>query len=174
MIQLDYRTYNPRWGISGIVFSNWQEFCLILGFLSNIAHYENHGGTNTTSIWNHSISVHIEYNNKQGAWNKEGRIHYYKSILDLKNNLNSLFLNKSAGVGRKTCRINSNGYVLGLVNDFGFQRITYTGYDTADIFPPDNAYSIVKAIITQFLSAHISDVQDLNNIIKYFDNGWNL
>lgn len=173
MIQLDYRTNNPRWGLSGIVFDNWNEFCLTLGFLSNIDHYEGRGVT-TSSIWSHSISVHIEHNNKQGAWNKEGRIHYYKNLTALQNNLVSLYNNRSAGNGRITCRINSNGYMMGLIKDFGFQLITYVGYDTADIIPPQNAYQTVKASIQQYLIGVIPDTKERINILNYFDMGWNL
>lgn len=34
MINLDYRTNNPRWGLKGIYFNNLYEYIKTLGFLS--------------------------------------------------------------------------------------------------------------------------------------------
>lgn len=39
MIQLDYRTNNPRWGLRGVVFSDWKNYVKTIGFLCNIEHY---------------------------------------------------------------------------------------------------------------------------------------
>ena len=69
MVKLDYQTLNPRWGLSGIVFSSWQSYSFVLGYLSNAAHnFELNSGFPSADI-----SMRIERNDKQGAWNKEGR-----------------------------------------------------------------------------------------------------
>ena len=70
MIQLDYRTNNPRWGLSGIEYSSWENFAFALGYLANAIHYRN---INNSGL----IELHFEGNDSM-----EGRIHYYgtKSI----------------------------------------------------------------------------------------------
>ena len=171
MIKLDYRTNNPRWGLSGVVFRDWQSYCLTLGFLSNINHYENRG-INVGSIWDSSVSVHIEQNHRQGAWDSEGRIHYYNYLHDLRTNLCDLYTCRSAGVGRIKCRINSNGYIQSLIYDFNFQVITYAGYHTADIIPPTNVYG-VRETIQDFLLANFSD-SETEDLLSYFERGFNM
>ena len=73
MVKLDYRTNNPRWGLKGVKFDSWESYSFTLGYLSNPDHYDN---LNSYSRYA-NISLHIEGNNEQGAWDKEGRIHYY-------------------------------------------------------------------------------------------------
>lgn len=172
MIQLNYQTNNPRWGWTGVKFSDWNSFSLTLGFLSNIRHFKGHG--TTSSIWSNSISMHIEGNNQQGAWDKEGRIHYYKRSTDLQSYLADLETHSSAGNKSTTCRINSNGYILSLVHDFDFKVKTYTGYSTADIFPPDNSFSYVKSILNNFLNSINLSIQEINSCLNSFDKGFNL
>lgn len=101
MINLDYRTNNPRWGLKGIYFSNLYEYIKTLGFLSNIRHYINVPTilNQNMSYFDDSISMHVEGNNIDGAWNEECRIHYYKEENQLNNELASLYNAKSAGVG---------------------------------------------------------------------------
>lgn len=171
MIQLDYRTNNPRWGLSGIVFTDWQSYCTTLGFLSNINHYENRG-IHTGSIWDSSVSVHVEQNHRQGAWDIEGRIHYYKDLIDLETDLNDLYTCRSKGVGRIECRINSNSYIHCLVSDFDFQVVIYKGYDTADIIPPVNV-NVIRASIKNFLLTILSDDQ-VEEMLDYFEIGFNM
>lgn len=170
MITLDYRTNNPRWGLCGVNFTNWENYCLTLGFLSNINHHNitAHNG----SIWNNSISIHVEQNNRQGAWDAEGRIHFYKNINNLQSNLHDLYLCRSAGVGNIQCRINSNGYIQSLITDFGFQIITHAGLSTADIIPPANPIS-VRQIIENFL-LNSSYTVNVDECLNYFDNGFNI
>ncbi len=93
MITLDYRTNNPRRGLRGIVFQNWESYSYTLGYLSNLNHYVNF----EPHHHNADISLHIEKNDAQGAWDKEGRIHYYVAIEDLENTLCDLFDCSSAG-----------------------------------------------------------------------------
>lgn len=131
MITLNYKTNNPRWGLSGIEFQNWESYSFILGYLSNPEHYRN---LNKNSL-RANVSVHIEKNDRQGAWDKEGRIHYYDSLDSLEYYFYDLYLCRSAGVGNIVARINSNGYILSLINDYEFEICTYFGRETADVIP---------------------------------------
>jgi len=169
MIQLNYQTNNPRWGWSGMEFSDWNSFSLTLGFLSNIQHFKGHG--TTSSIWSNSISIHIEGNNQQGAWDKEGRIHYYKRYSDLQACLKDLEAHSSAGNSSITRRINSNGYVLSLVHDFGFKVKTYTGYTTADIF---NALIENKKILKDYFNSNNFSTEQIQSYLDSFNIGFNL
>ena len=56
MIQLDYRTNNPRWGLTGIQFTSWESYSFTLGYLSNLVHYDK----KYPHAPNANISVHIE------------------------------------------------------------------------------------------------------------------
>ena len=51
--------------------------------------------------------------------------------------LTYMFVVSSAGNGRITRRINSNGYILSLIKNFDFEIHTYPRYATADIFSQD-------------------------------------
>lgn len=161
-MRLDYRTDNPRWGLSGMKFSNWENFSQTLGFLCN---KQNH--------INNYISIVIEKNNKQGAWDKEGRIHYYKNLNSLQLNFIDLYNCRSAGNGNITCRINSNSYVYSLINDFNFIVKQRLGNLTADIYPPDNC-QIAKNLLTTGLMNEGLDSQDINRCLSKFDFGYNL
>ena len=172
MIKLDYQTDNPRWGWSGMEFSDWNSFSLTLGFLSNIQHFKGYGIG--ISLWHNSISVHIERNDKQGAWNKEGRIHYYKDCSDLAARLCDLNAHSSAGNTAITCRINSNGYILSLINDFGFTAMPRFGYLTADILPPDNAIIAVNGILKDALANQELSQQEIQNCLAQFDAGFHM
>lgn len=169
---LDYRTNNPRWGLSGISFSDWDGFALTLGLLSNINHHRNRG--TGASIWANSISIHIERNNDQGAWDREGRIHYYGTSSDLSTNFSDLFNCRSAGNGNITCRMNSNGYIYSLLQDFNFQLIPRTGYLTGDILPPINAYSTVQTILNNHLVSISLSSNQISSALQQFDIGWNI
>lgn len=172
MIKLDYRTYNPRWGLSGIHFKNWEGYCLTLGFLANINHHKYYSPINN-GIWNNAISIHIERNDKQGAWDKQGRICYYRDEINLQNDFHDLNNCKSAGVSNITCRINSNDYVISLVDDYKFNKTYANGNLTADIIPPGNAYGMVRQILMAELSNVGITPQQLGNAMNYFDIGWN-
>ena len=60
---LNYKTNNPRWGLSRIEFQSWTRYSFILGYLSNPEHYRN---LNQNSL-RANVSVHIERNDRQGA-----------------------------------------------------------------------------------------------------------
>ncbi len=168
MICLDYQTYNARWGLRGMKFQNWQSFSFTLGYLSNIAHY-----TNVQPAYkNASISIHIEGNNEQGAWEKEGRIHYYGDINVLKAIFVDLYDHSSAGTRNITRRINSNGYILSLIYDFGFEIVTYTGYTTADVFPADP--KSIRDCLQNHLLGERMTITQINDCLQWFDKGYEM
>ena len=167
MITLDYRTDNPRWGISGIVYTSWESFAFSLGYLANEIHYRNIGGLGI-------IELHFEGNDEQGAWGKEGRIHYYGTEEYLMSTFFDWYNAKSAGVGNITCRINSNEYMYSLVHDFGFEEKRYVGYTTADIFPPRyNAFSTVWNVLEKHLMWQGCSMSQIESIHKAYEDGWN-
>ena len=168
MINLDYRTNNPRWGLKGIYFSNLYEYIKTLGFLSNIRHYINVPTilNQNMSYFDDSISMHVEGNNIDGAWNEECRIHYYKDEVQLNNKLVSLFNAKSAGVGNITLRINSNLYINHLINDYNF-IVQGTNY-IKDVFPPTNINTILTILENKIKEISSDDIK------KAFYDGWNL
>ena len=170
MIQLDYQTNNSRWGWSGIEFITWDEYVKVLGFLANEDHYRNMNG-GRRSLWTDSIELHVEKNDKQGAWGKEGRIHYYGADTPIKVEFPELYACKSAGNNGITYRINSNDYMYSLVYDYRFKLKTYVGYTTADIFPPNNAYEVVWNIFENFANANGLNLRRLQ---EYYNLGWNL
>lgn len=166
MIQLDYRTNNPRWGISGIEYSSWDDFAFALGYLANGIHYRN---MNNSGL----IELHFERNDAQGAWGKEGRIHYYGTESFLASAFGDWYDAKSAGTGNITYRVNSNDYMYSLVYDFGFEVRTYKGYTTADIFPPsnsafDNVWSILEDYLVQTKHSNI----EIDRIRRCYEVGW--
>ena len=168
MVNLDYRTNNPRWGLKGIYFNNLYEYIKTLGFLSNIRHYINAPITLNQSVtyFNNSVSMHVEGNNIDGAWNEECRIHYYKDEVQLNNKLVSLFNAKSAGVGNITLRINSNLYINHLINDYNF-IVQGTNY-IKDVFPPTNINTILTILENKIKEISSDDIK------KAFYDGWNL
>ena len=168
MVQLDYRTNNPRWGLKGIQFASWESYSFTLGYVSNPAHYANlNVGARCAKI-----SLHVEGNNEQGAWDKEGRIHYYGELPALAKNLEDLAACGSAGTGTITRRINSNGYLYSLINDYDFEVRTYAGYTTADVFPAD------KAVIENKLRKHLMNRRltntQINVCLELFERGYDL
>lgn len=172
MARLDYRAHNPRWGYRGLVFENWENFSLTLGFLSNIVHYlGQHGNTNLAN----SIQILIEQNNQQGAWEKEGRILYYKSINLFQQNLTCLNNVRTRGVGKVTCRVNSSEYVRDLLNDFNFQLLgPMQNRTTMTVIPPNNAFNVVQNLLNRVLVNNNMDEEAINKCAIAFGNGWNL
>ena len=168
MVTLDYRTNNPRWGLRGVYFKNWESYSFTLGYLSNPNHYNNLNPYDR----NADISIHIEGNNEQGAWDKEGRIHYYGPINKLRNTFEDLYECSSAGTGRINKRINSNGYILSLINDYNFEIRTYTGYTTADVFPPD-VMVVENNLRCHLINRRLTDTQ-IDSCIDCFAQGYNL
>ncbi|MFR8315993.1 hypothetical protein [Eubacterium sp.] len=167
MITLDYRTDNPRWGLSGISYSSWEAYAFALGYLANVLHYRNRSHLGL-------IELHFESNDAQGAWGKEGRIHYYGDELYLLSVFPDWYKAKSAGVGSITYRINSNDYMYSLVYDFDFEVKRNDDYTTADIFPPiQNAFIKVWDKLKDYLvQKEYSNVQ-INQIHEHYIEGWN-
>lgn len=165
MVKLDYQTNNPRWGWSGLEYTSWINYAFALGYLSNIVHYQN-------SLYNGLIEIHVEGNDQQGAWGKEGRIHYYGTKLYLKTYFPDWNENCSAGRKDITCRINSNDYIYSLVDDYSFVIKSYKGKTTRDIFPPDgDAYNIVLSTMLNNVPLNECSRQALEHA---FASGWNL
>lgn len=168
MVILNYKTNNPRWGISGLEFQNWESYSFTLGYLSNPNHYYKLYPNSPRA----DISLHIEGNNEQGAWDKEGRIHYYGPLSNLANTFEDLFACSSAGTGNITRRINSNGYILSLINDYSFKIRMYRGYTTADVFPPE------LEIVENNLRKHLMNLglknTQINLCLGIFYDGYNL
>lgn len=167
MITLDYRTDNPCWGLSGIRYSSWEAFAFALGYLANELHYRN---INNSGL----IDLHFESNDAQGAWGKEGRIHYYGERAYLSSVFTDWYNAKSAGVNNITYRINSNDYMYSLVHDFGFEVKRYVGYTTADIFPPiHNAFGEVWNLLEDYLVQNGYPDGQIDRIHQCYIEGWN-
>ena len=168
MINLDFTTDNPRWGKSGIEFTDLFEYAKTLGFLSNIRHYKGHG-KNITKFDN-SISIHIEANHVDGAWAKEYRIHYYNDMEMLNYNLHDLRRASSAGRGDAiTCRINSNKYINHLIAEYDFS-VYDAGY-SGNVFP-NKRERIISRLEQQLIGK--TTERDILLAIDYFDIGWEL
>lgn len=168
MVQLDYQTNNPRWGLCGLKFSGWQSYSFILGYLSNVAHNFEKDNSSPSA----DISMRIEQNDKQGAWNKEGRIHFYGQVSKLENVLKDLYDHSSKGTGRITKRINSNGYILSLIDDYEFMLCPRFGRTTADVFPPDVAV-VENHLRRHLVNKHLNNAQ-INACVDNFIDGYNL
>lgn len=170
MITLDYRTNNARWGLRGIKFKSWGSYSFTLGYLSNLDHY--HYYKKNRDNQNASLSICIERNNEQGAWEKEGRIQYYGSLSSLQKNLEDLYACSSAGNGTITKRINSNGYVLSLIKDYGFEVRTSAGLLTAKIYP--SSVEDVKSRLRSFLIEKQLPDSQITACIEAFTAGFNV
>ena len=173
MARLDYRNNNAkRKGFGGLCFQDWIDYSKTIGFFSNITHFK--GYSNGTLLSN-SIEIVIEGNDHQGAWGKEGRIHYLKDNNLLSVELPALYAAKSAG--RKngvTCRINSTQFVRDLVDDFNFQRTQFSNRTTMTIKPPENAFNIVKNLLQIILIQENIQQPLLDQCINAYQTGWNL
>ncbi len=171
MIKLDYRTENPRWKKRGIIFRSWKEYAKILAFLSNKEHHIDL--TISNSIWSASISLIDEANDNQGAYAHEGRIRFYKNKNLLAQELPVLYSASSAGVGSVTLRINSNGFIESLIDDYDFTVNPRNGQTTKDVYPP-NDIDDIKNIFEAHLSNLSLSTQEINDIMDEFDNGYTL
>lgn len=168
MINLDFTTDNPRWGRSGIQFTDLFEYAKTLGFLSNIRHYDGYGDNITK--FDNSISIHIEGNYVDGAWARECRIHYYKDIEMLNYHLHDLWQASSAGRGDAiTCRINSNKYINHLIAEYDFS-VHDAGY-SSNVFP--NEYESVIHRFEQQLIGKTTE-ENISLAINCFNIGWEL
>lgn len=168
MIELDFTTDNPRWGISGILFQDKKEYSKTLGFLTNIRHYISYG--NNITYFDNSISIHIEGNYIDGAWAKECRIHYYKGREMLNDKLHSLSESASAGRGDAiTCRINSNKYIKHLIEEYNFEVKNSDNY-IRGVIPSD--YTKTRKIFLKNIDNY-SD-KEKEELIQQFEYGFNL
>ena len=118
------------------------------------------------------ISMRIEQNDRQGAWDKEGRIHYYGDLDELLHSLPDLFNHKSAGNGNVTARINSNEYIISLIEDYDFILSPRRGQTTADVFPTD--YVTIKSYLENHLSEAGIDDTYIEDCLDRFDDGYNM
>lgn len=170
MIKLNYMTKNPRWGFTGIEFDSLESYSLALGYLSNPEHYRN---LHPSSLYA-NISLHVESNNEQGAWAKEGRIHCYRDPSDLRANFEDLAKHCSQGNGNGNikCRINSNGYIRSLIDDYGFEVKSYEGYSTVDVFPTDKV-AIINKLKEQLKNIKLMDSR-VDGCLEEFERGYNL
>ncbi len=169
MISLDYTTNNSRWGISGVRFNNIIEYAETLGFLSNIRHYRGHGCE--LSLFDDSISIHIEQNNVDGAWNREYRIHYYNDIEILNDYIPALSRVSSAGRNNITRRINSNKYINHLITTYRFS-VSESGY-TRSVCPSERN-CIINILRRELQDQPLDQNQDIETIIEHFNRGWAL
>lgn len=166
MVQLDYRTVNRRWGLRGIEFSSWQSYAFTLGYLTNPMHnYELDKRSQVADI-----SMRIERNDDQGAWDKEGRIHFYGTEAQLQRYFLDLYNACSAGVGSVTKRIDSNGYILSLIEDYGFILQPRTGFTTADVFPPDK--QAVERLLERYLTNMRFPSHMIDECMECFEDGY--
>lgn len=168
MIKLNYQTYNNAHGLSGIKFDSWDDYALVLGFLSNIEHH----GREKFNELNNVVNVVIERNDLQGAWKKEGRIQYYGDITLLRDELPQLYRHKSKGNGNITCRINSNGYMRHLVNDYNFDVIPRIVGTTGDIKPSSTARKNLDYLINALNILNLEN-KIIESAIEQFKIGWN-
>lgn len=165
MIKLDYRTKNFAHGLSGIVYSSWENYAFSLGYLANAIHYRD-----LNSQPNSLIALRYEPNDTSGAVGKEGRIQYYGDINILQSFFSDWFACSSAGNGNMTCRINSNDYVFySLVFDYFFKPFIAKGEKTIRVFPPDEP-NVVLNILLNNLPINVNQ----QNIINRFNDGFAL
>lgn len=167
MIELNFTTYNPRWGISGISFFDIEEYSKTLGFLSNLRHYKGYGESKTD--FDESISIHIEGNYIDGAWAKECRIHCYRSRDDFKTKLNIFDRASSSGVGNIMFRINSNTYISHLIDEYGF-NVENSGNYISTVYPQE--YSDIFDLFLQKINDYSN--MEIERFIKQFKYGFNL
>lgn len=167
MIELDFTTDNPRWGNSGILFFDIEEYSKTLGFLSNLRHYKGHG--EGKSKFDESISIHIEGNYIDGAWAKECRIHCYRSRDDFKKELNIFKRASSSGVGNITFRINSNNYINHLVDGYGFNVVNSDSY-IRTVYPQE--YNNIFELFLKNINGYGDKEKEI--LIKQFNYGFDL
>ncbi|MBO6256536.1 hypothetical protein J6N69_00675 [bacterium] len=176
MARLDYRRNNARRrGVGGLNFQNWQDFSYILGFLSNINHFRRQS-SNGVSSFSNSIEICVEQNDENGAWGREGRIHYYLPLNTLQQNFPTLNVASSAGNGNITRRINCLQYIRDLVSDFNFLRIApQNGQITERIIPPtvDMPQTVENRLRDVLIQNNLLQ-NDINTCISAFTDGWNL
>ena len=83
-----------------------------------------------------------------------------------------LYLCSSAGVGNIVRRINSNGYILSLINDYDFEVRTYSNLETADVIPSQT--DIIENYLRHYLISNRFTDSDIQICIEEFYNGYDL
>ena len=169
MITLDYRTLNPRWGYSGLYFNSWESYSFTLGYLSNPAHHRH-----LSTIGQGIISIHVEPNHEQDAWAYEGRIHYYGTLQSLAQHFQDLNACSSAGNNGLTRRINSNGYITSLVQDYHFIPLGASVHNVQRLVPPTPVDSIMAILYNHLLSSVQLSSDEASNCMAAFQCGYNL
>lgn len=167
MIKLDFTTNNPRWGNSGILFCDIEEYSKTLGFLSNLRHYKGFGEGKTN--FDESISIHIEGNYIDGAWGKECRMHCYRKCDDFKRELNIFYKAYSAGVGNIEFRINTNPYINYLIEEYGFEVKNSEAY-ISNVYPQKD--NDIFKLFLQKINDYSNEEKEI--FIKQFKYGFNL
>lgn len=167
MVNLDFQTNNPRWGMSGICFSSVESYAFVLGFLTQVDHYKT-GNDGSRGLYESSIEIVKENNQKDSAWNKEYRIHYFKENSTLANLSKDLEKASSAGRGNNIkCRINSNRYIEHLIEYYYFQPNSSGPY-VNKIFPTLSPEETLKKVFNN--NPNIDKVR----FRQEFTNGYNI
>ncbi|RSJ09663.1 hypothetical protein D8824_05015 [Streptococcus intermedius] len=168
-MRIDFRTNNPRWGLSGLSFIDLEEYAYELGFLTNIRHYKSYSGLNY-SDYDESIEIQIEGNYVDGAWARECRIHYFKDLSSLINLSQSL--NSASSAGRQPygimARINSNNFINHLISEYDFE-VSQTGSYSEYVTP--SSKELVSRILEDSL---LDDGIEANRFLTRFEEGFNL
>ena len=167
MINLDFTTDTPRWGKSGLLFNIVEEYSKTLGFLSNLRHYKGFGESETK--FDESVSIHIEGNYIDGAWEKECRIHCYISRDYFKKELDIFDRASSSGVGNITFRINSNNFINHLIDECGFNVVNSGSY-ISTVYPKE--YSDIFELFLRNINDYSDKEKEI--FIKQFKYGFNL
>ncbi|MCD8048446.1 MAG: hypothetical protein LUG52_02380 [Clostridia bacterium] len=76
----------------------------------------------------------------------------------------------SAGISSVTKRIDSNGYVLSLIEDYSFILQPRTGLTTADVFPPDK--HAVERLLERYLTNMRFPFHMIDECMECFENGY--
>lgn len=168
-MRIDFRTNNPRWGVSGLSFATLEEYVYVLGFLANSRHYQSYNGL-PCSNYDKAIEIKIEANYVDGAWAKECRIHYLKDESNLRNLSQSLSAASSAG--RPThgvvARINSNEFINHLISDYNFS-VSQTGSYSESVFPPS-----IETVCGNLENLLLNEGLEVDGFIRLFEEGFNL
>ncbi|RKV98496.1 MAG: hypothetical protein D8H99_21215 [Streptococcus sp.] len=168
-MRIDFRTNNPRWGVSGISFATLEEYVYVLGFLTNIRHYQGYNGL-PYSNYDRSIEIRIEGNYVDGAWARECRIHYLRDESSLRNLSQSLSVASSAG--RPThgvvARINSNEFINHLISDYNFS-VSQTGGYSEFVSPPS-----IETVCVKLENLLRNKRLGVDRFIRIFKEGFNL
>lgn len=168
-MKINFKSNNPRWGYSGISFTDLEEYAFVLGFLTNIHHYKGYSELNN-SDYNNSIEIQIEGNYVDGAWAKECRIHYFKDLSSLRKLSPSL--SNASSAGRPSfgiiVRINSNNFINHLISKYDF-KVSQTGNYSEYVTPPSKVH--VRRTLEDSV---LNTGTDIDRVLSSFEEGFNL